>query len=289
VRLTARVPATAANLGPGFDCLALALDLLNEVAIDTEAQPRFSVGGEGHEELPAGEENLIARSMAHVARSLGRELPPMAVSCTNRIPIERGLGSSAAAVVAGVVLADRLLGAASSPDELLALAIEIEGHPDNVAGALRGGLVLAYRGAGGWRAESLVPAPDLRPAVLVPLDVRLPTTDARRVLPDEVRLEDAAFNAGRAALAVVALTGRTDLLGEALEDRLHQPTRLPLVPHVRAVFDDLRAGGVPVCMSGAGPSLLAFEAGTVGVPDPGPGWSVLRLAPRVGGAEILEA
>jgi homoserine kinase len=283
------VPATAANLGPGFDCLALALDLLHEVEIDPEEEPGFSVRGEGSGELPAGPDNLMARSMRYVARLVGRDLPPLAVLCTNRIPLERGLGSSAAAVVAGVALADRLLEAGLSADELLDAAVNIEGHPDNVAGALRGGLVVAYRSGDEWRAESLAPAPNLSPVILVPVDVRLSTSEARRVLPNQVRLEDAAFNAGRTALTVMALTGRIDLLGVALQDRLHQPSRLPLVPRVRSVFEDLTERGVPVCVSGAGPSLLAFETPNASVPDPGEGWRVLRVGPRLSGADVVEA
>jgi homoserine kinase len=201
--------------------------------------------------------------------------------------MERGLGSSAAAVVAGVGLADRLLGLGLSADDRLALAVELEGHPDNVAAALRGGLVLAYRTVGGWRAEALAPAEGLRPAVLVP-EARLSTVAARAALPRDVPLADAAFNAGRAALAVVALTARPELLGEALEDRLHQEVRLRLVPEVAEAFARVRAAGVPVCVSGAGPSLLAFEREGTAIPDLGPGWRVLRVPPRRAGLEVEE-
>jgi homoserine kinase len=288
MRLVARAPATAANLGPGFDALGLALELWNDVEVDTEAAPAVEVRGEGAGELRRDASNVVFRTMAWLAREAGGALPPFALRCTNRIPLERGLGSSAAAVVSGMVLADRLLGTGLDPDRLLEVAVDVEGHPDNVAACLRGGLVLAYLGSSGWRAERLQAHPSLRPVLLVPLHERLPTADARRALPREVPLADAAFNAGRAALAVVALTERPDLLGSALEDRLHQPRRLPLVPAARAAFEDLREAGIPACVAGAGPSLLAFETDERRVPELGPGWQVLRLQVASTGADVRE-
>jgi homoserine kinase len=279
-------PATVANLGPGFDALALAVDLWNEVEADTDAAPAVTVEGEGAGELPEDASNLVFRSMAWLAREAGGSLPPFALRCRNWIPLERGLGSSAAAVVSGLVLADRLLETALDPDRLLEVAVDIEGHPDNVAACLRGGAVVAYLSRSGWRAERLTPHPDLRLAVLIPGHERLPTADARRVLPREVSLADAAFNLGRAALAVLALTERPALLPEALEDRLHQQRRLPLVPGARALFEELRAAGLPVCVAGAGPALLAFESDGLIVPDLGPGWRVLRLQPAAAGADV---
>lgn len=285
MRLRARAPATSANLGPGFDCFGLALELVNEVILDPDAPPGVSWEGEGAGELPTDGSDALSAALRRTAEAAGRRLPPLRLRGRNRIPVERGLGSSAAAVVAGVGLADRLLGLGLSPDERLALAVELEGHPDNVAAALRGGLVLAYRATGGWRAEALAPAAELRPAVLVP-EARLSTVAARAALPREVPLADAAFNAGRAALAVVALTARPELLDEALEDRLHQGVRLRLVPEVAEAFARVRAAGVPVCVSGAGPSLLAFERDGAVVPDLGPGWRVLRVPPRRAGLEV---
>lgn len=282
-----RAPATVANLGPGFDSLALAVDLWNEVEADTEARPAVEVEGEGAGELPEDASNLVFRAMSWLAKEAGGSLPPFALRCRNRIPLERGLGSSAAAVVSGLVLADGLLGIDLDPDRLLEVAIDIEGHPDNVAACLRGGAVVAYLSRSGWRAERLAPHPDLRPVVLIPEHERLPTADARRALPRDVPLADAAFNAGRTALAVLALTERPELLGEALEDRLHQQRRLPMVPGARALFEELRATGLPVCVAGAGPSLLAFEMGDLIVPDLGPGWRVLRLQPAPAGADVL--
>jgi homoserine kinase len=288
VKLRVAVPATVANLGPGFDSLALAVDLANHVLIDTDAQPAVEVRGEGAGELPEDASNLVFRAMAYLAREAGGALPPFRLSSDNAIPLERGLGSSAAAVVAGLLLADRLLGTGLDPDRLLEVAVDIEGHPDNVAACLRGGVVVVYLGRDGWRAERLDPHPDLRPVLLVPAHERLSTADARRMLPREVPLSDAAFNAGRAALAVLALTARPDLLGEALEDRLHQARRLPLVPSSRALFEDLREAGVPVCVAGAGPSLLAFDTDRAQAPDLGPGWRVIRTRVLTEGATVIE-
>lgn len=286
--LVARAPATVANLGPGFDALALAVDLWNEVVVDTDAPPAVEVSGEGAGDLPEDASNLVFRAMAYLAREAGGALPPFALRCTNRIPLERGLGSSAAAVVGGLVLADRLLGTRLEPDRLLEVAVDIEGHPDNVAACLRGGLILAYLSRDGWRAERLVPHPSLRPVLLVPEHERLPTADARRALPLQVPLVDAAFNVGRAALAVLALTDRPELLRSALDDRLHQARRLPLVPASRALFEDLREAGIPVCVAGAGPSLLAFESGDHTVPTLGPSWRILRLQVASPGADARD-
>ena len=286
--LVARAPATVANLGPGFDALALAVDLWNEVVVDTDAPPAVEVSGEGAGDLPEDASNLVFRAMAYLAREAGGALPPFALRCTNRIPLERGLGSSAAAVVGGLVLADRLLGTRLEPDRLLEVAVDIEGHPDNVAACLRGGLILAYLSRDGWRAERLEPHPSLRPVLMVPEHERLPTADARRALPLQVPLVDAAFNVGRAALAVLALTERPELLRSALDDRLHQARRLPLVPASRALFEDLREAGIPVCLAGAGPSLLAFESGDRPVPTLGPSWRILRLQVASPGADARD-
>jgi homoserine kinase len=288
VKLRAAVPATVANLGPGFDSLALAVDLANHVMIDTDTRPVVEVRGEGAGELPEDASNLVFRAMVYLAREAGGALPPFRLSSDNDIPLERGLGSSAAAVVAGLLLADRLLGTGLDPDRLLEVAVDIEGHPDNVAACLRGGVVVVYLGRDGWRAERLDPHPGLRPVLLVPVHERLSTADARRMLPREVPLSDAAFNAGRAALAVLALTARPDLIGEALEDRLHQARRLPLVPSSRALFEDLREAGVPVCVAGAGPSLLAFDTDRAQAPDLGPGWRVIRTRVLTEGATVIE-
>jgi homoserine kinase len=283
VRVTVRVPATSANLGPGFDCLGLALELRNDVTLDTEVEPGVTWAGEGAGELPTDGTDMVSRAIARVTTDARVDLPPFALHGDNRIPLERGLGSSAAACVAGILLADRLVELGLHAGDVLSTATAIEGHPDNAAAALHGGLTIAY-GHGG--VARLDPSPELRPVLLVPAD-RLPTSAARRSLPAEVPHADAAFNAARSALTVVALTSRTDLLLEALDDRLHQRFRLALVPVVREVFERLRTDGIPVCLSGAGPSLLAFELPGRPVPDPGEGWRVVRPDVASSGAQIV--
>jgi homoserine kinase len=282
MRLTAIVPATSANLGPGFDCFGLALDLCNEVTIDPDADPGVTWEGEGAGELPVDGSDLVSKAIVHTARAGGALSPSLSLRGLNRIPLERGLGSSAAASVAGIVLADKLLGLSLEPEEVLELAGEIEGHPDNAAAAIAGGLTLAF-GDGVIRLD---PHPALRPVVLLPTDVRLPTAAAREMLPDAVSRADAVYNAAHAAAAVVAFTSEPDLLTQVLHDRLHQDVRLALVPSVKAVFDELWTEGFPVCVSGAGPSLLAFELAGRAVPDPGEGWRLLRPGIRARGAEI---
>jgi len=288
VKLSVRVPATAANLGPGFDCLALALDLANEFTVDTEGEPGIDVEGEGVGELPEDGTNLVFRTITYVARELGGSLPTFHLSCRNDIPLQRGLGSSASAVVAGLMLADRMLGAGLWPWRLLEVAVDLDGHPDNVAGAMFGGLVVAYLSGQGWRAEALSPSEALRPVVLIPEAERIATDEARRVLPRSVSFGDAAFNVSRTALALLALTEKSALLAEALEDRLHQARRLDLAPGARALFQDLRNAGIPVCVAGSGPSLLAFEQDGPSVWDLGPGWRVLRPDIDRHGARFLD-
>jgi len=284
VKLTARVPATSANLGPGFDCFGLALNLWNEVSLDTDAEPGVVWEGEGADELPSDGTDMVSMAMLHAARVGGGILPGLALHGVNRIPLERGLGSSAAACVAGISLADRILDLGLEPEDVLDLAIEIEGHPDNAAAAIAGGFTLAF-GDGVIRLD---PHPDLRPVAYVPTDIRLPTGEARAALPQLVSLRDAVHNAGHAAATVVALTSEPGLLTQTLGDRLHQEARLSLVPSVSAVFDQIRAAGVPVCLSGAGPTLLAFELDGVSMPDPGRGWRILRLDVAGRGIEIVE-
>ena len=291
MRVTVRVPATSANLGPGFDCFGLALDLCNEVVLDTDAPPGVTWEGEGADELPGDGSDLVSRTIAAVASGMELALPPFALHGANRIPLERGLGSSSAAAVAGVVLASRLLDLGidgyrvepqrRDPYSVFAYAARIEGHPDNAAPAAFGGFTIALPDGDVHRLD---PHPDLRPVVLVP-DVRLPTAEARAALPETGPRADAVFNAAHAALMVEALTRDPSLLGAALQDRLHQGARLALVPEVADLFDELRAAHVPVCVSGAGPSLLAFDLGG-GLPAPPPGWRALRPAVRATGFEV---
>ena len=283
MRLLARVPATSANLGPGFDCFGLALDLCNEVVIDTDGQG-VTWEGEGAGELPTDGSDAISTAVATVAMESGVGTPLFSLRGVNRIPLARGLGSSAAATVAGVAIADRLLGLSMSAADVVRLASTLEGHPDNVAAAALGGLTLAYD-EGVVRLE---PAPDLAPVVLVPETMTLPTATARAALPATVTRADAAFTIGRAAIAVVALTADPALLPEALKDRIHQPYRLPLVPEANELFRRLRDAGIAVCVSGSGPALVAFDLPDRPVPDAPDGWRALRAGVRATGVEIEE-
>jgi homoserine kinase len=285
LRVTVRVPATCANLGPGFDCLGLALDLYNHLTLETPSASSVVWEGEGADELPADGTDMVSRAIRFAAKRAGRTMPEFALRGRNRIPLQRGLGSSAAACVAGIMLCGRVLGLQLEANDVMGLAAELEGHSDNSAAATLGGLTVAYSAD---RAVRLEPATDLRPVLLVP-DLRLPTDEARRALGETVSRADAVHNLARTALAVVALTQRPDLLGEALDDRLHQAARLELVPEARRVFEELRARGVPVCVSGAGPTLLAFDARGEGVPDPGEGWNMLIPAVATEGASYLDA
>jgi homoserine kinase len=285
MKLTARVPATSANLGPGFDCFGLALDLCNEVTVDTDAEPGISWEGEGAEELPTDGSDMVSRAMRWVAERAEEKLGPFHLHGVNRIPIERGLGSSAAAAVAGVAIARAWLRLPDRNDRevLFREAADIERHPDNAAAATYGGLtVVADRSVRRFD----VPA-SVRPVALIPEHLRMPTEEARRALPSEVPLSDAVYNVAHGALVISALTtGDLDLLRCALRDRLHQDVRLSLVPELREVFERLAACRVPVCVSGAGPSLLAFETDTGPIPDPGNHWRMLRLALRPTGVEV---
>ena len=294
MRLTARVPATSANLGPGFDCFGLALDLCNDVTIDTEAEPGVTWEGEGADELPTDGSDMVSRAMRFAAAKIAEThgpgvftLPPLHLHSANRIPLARGLGSSAAAAVAGIALAYRILGLDDDgpPRHAFVLASAMEGHPDNAAAAAFGGLTIAA----GEEVERLDPHPDLRPVLLIPEHVRIATDEARRVLPETVSRADAVFNIGHAAFTIAGLLGNPDHLRAAMRDRLHQDARLALVPEVREIFDRLQAADLPVCVSGSGPTLLAFERDRWPIPDPGEGWRILRVPVRRNGVEVVES
>lgn len=285
MRLTAHVPATSANLGAGFDCFGLALELVNEVRLDTGAPPRVSWEGEGADELPTDGTDLVSRAIAETARRQAVEPPVGALHGVNRIPLERGLGSSAAAAVAGVALADAALHLDLDLTDVLEIAAGLEGHPDNAAAAVFGGFTMVVDRSVVARFD---PDPELRPVLLVPDELRISTEEARRVLPAILAREDAVANAGHAALTAVALLHEPALLAKAMRDRLHEEVRLGLVPAAREVFDAVREAGLAVCVSGSGPSLLAFEDAEGAVPEPGEGWRVLRVPVRSTGVTIAE-
>jgi homoserine kinase len=296
MRVTARVPATSANLGPGFDCFGLALDLCNEVTADTDAEPGVEWEGEGADELPADGGDLITRTMEGVAARLGLALPPVRLSAINRIPLERGLGSSSSAAVAGVVLASALLdvGIHTDPFSTFSLAADIEGHPDNAAAAVFGGFTIASPDGIVRRLDT---HPDLRPVAIVPPE-RLATTEARAALAPSVPREDAVYNVAHAALVVEALTRDPSLLEGALRDRLHQDARLSLLFQRISSLDDvisvLERAHLPWCVSGAGPTLLVFDRApgadlsiaSLGVSS---AWRILRLGVRASGFELVSS
>ena len=256
------VPATSANLGPGFDALGLALGLHDEVSAELlgaeNGVVEIDVEGEGAAEVPRDERHLVVRAMVAAYAELGRPLPALRLTCTNRIPHGRGLGSSAAAVVAGLLLARELAGGNSEldGDALLELAAGLEGHPDNVAPCLLGGFTVAWTDARP-RALRLDPHSSLTGVAFVPAQP-VATAYARQLLPATVPHADAARNAGRAALLVAALTRNPALLLPATEDALHQVYRRPAMPRSAQLVDDLRAEGIPAVISGAGPTVLAL-------------------------------
>jgi homoserine kinase len=265
VRVQVSVPATSANLGPGFDALGLALSLHNEVVAEESDGITVRIDGEGADRLARSGDNVVARGVRLAYEETGRAFKGCALTCVNRIPTARGLGSSAAAWVGGLVAGNALLGGPLSKDALLALAARAEGHPDNVAAAVLGGLTVSCATPAGIAAIALPVPPSLAWVVLIPA-VTSSTAEARALLPRSVPREDAVFNVQRVALLLASLqAGRTDTLGAALDDRLHQPYRLKLFPWLPDVAAAARAAGALGCvLSGAGPALLAVVAGEGG-------------------------
>lgn len=293
---TVRVAATSANLGPGFDCLGLALDLHDDVVV-TAGDPAdgdsvdVTVTGEGAGVLPGDSRHLVARAVRVATDALGHPRSPLSLTCTNRIPHGRGLGSSAAAVVAGLLAGRALVPGGPdrmTDDALLALASELEGHPDNAAACLLGGLTLAWADGPDVHAIRLEPRDDLRATALVP-STELATATARGLLPASVPHADAAHAAGRAALLVAALTGVQDdgLLLPATEDRLHQGYREPAMPATLALVAALRSAGHAAVVSGAGPTVLVLATGEAPAVTAPAGWRVLRLDPDRAAASVV--
>jgi homoserine kinase len=265
MHITIKVPATSANLGPGFDCLGLALDLWNEAVITLAIEYSVQVKGEGAERLSAGENNLIIRSAQRLAEEVGKRLPPFHLDCVNRIPLSSGLGSSAAAQLTGLLGANALLGNPLSKSEIMDLATEMEGHPDNVAPALLGGLVvstienekiLAHKINMGTGNDS-----PIQITIVLP-NFHLSTQQARAALPDHVAMRDAVHNISRAVMVAEAFrTGDLELLSRAMTDTLHQPYRLPLIRGAREAIEAAKeAGASAAAISGAGPSIIAFSS-----------------------------
>lgn len=303
--LTVDVPASSANLGAGYDCLGLALELTNRVTVEAvrgDGSIELSVTGEGAGELPASRANrFVAGLEAAVETVLGPRPPAIGwrVLMHNRIPLSRGLGSSAAATVGGVVAGDRLAGGSLGTDALLRIATTIETHPDNAAAVLLGGFVVSAHL--GDRVEAVrFDAPDGLRAVLFIPDRRLSTEDMRRVLPAEVPLRDAVGNMGRVAIGVAGIaSGRFELLADLTVDRIHEPYRSVAYPELPRLTGAARAAGaLGAFLSGAGSTVLAFVApGADAAPveaalveaarDQGlPGRSAI-VAPRNRGPEVV--
>ncbi|HEY3788094.1 MAG TPA: homoserine kinase [Urbifossiella sp.] len=266
---TLRVPGSSANLGPGFDALGVALNIYLECRFSVSDRLSIQVTGRDSHLIPATEENLIWKTAAAIAEGTGRCLPPVELVIDNDIPLGKGLGSSAAALTAGVVIAERLLGLGWSPARILDEAARLEGHPDNVAASVLGSIVASGVESGGsTRAIRIEMPPQFDLAVVVP-DFVVPTKESRAVLPDCYSRADAVHNVQRMALLVAALaTGDASAFPAALDDRLHQPFRARLVPGLARILQLRNPGLLGCTLSGAGPSVLVFfERGADSVCD----------------------
>lgn len=256
--LTVRAPATSANLGPGFDSLALCLDLADVVTAEvTTGGTDVEITGEGASVLPTDDTHLVVATMRSVFEQWGLAQPGLRLRCSNAVPQGRGLGSSAAAICAGVRLAAGLSSRSLTQAQLLALATAVEGHPDNVAACLLGGLTIAWTETDGPHAVSIAVTAELAPVLFIS-PTGLPTSVARSVLPATVPHRQASENSARTALLVASLTTHPDLLWPATVDALHQEARRPALTESMAVLDELRAVGIAAVLSGAGPSVLAL-------------------------------
>jgi homoserine kinase len=259
--VTVYVPATTANLGPGFDTLGLALDLWNEAEFSQagEGGLTLNISGEGRQTLPIDETNAIAAAALQIYALVGKDPDGLTIHCTNRIPLISGLGSSSAALLTGMLGANALLGEPFSRQDILVMATRNEGHPDNVVPAMLGGLVASVLRADRIVTRKLLVSP-MAITVVFP-DYYFPTKAARAILPEYVLREDAIFNVSRAVLVIKSFeTGDLELMGEVMEDSLHQPYRLPLIPGAQAAIQAAsQAGASAAALSGAGPSLIAFS------------------------------
>ncbi|MDQ1127986.1 homoserine kinase [Microbacterium sp. SORGH_AS_0888] len=262
--VSVRVPATSANLGPGFDTLGLALSVYDELAV-TALEPgrlEIEVEGSGADSVPRDASHLVVRAIAYAYDAVGHRMPGLRIRARNVIPHGRGMGSSGAAVVSGLLAAKGLLAdeVELGPDLLLRLATEMEGHPDNVAPALFGGLTIAWVDESGPQHKKLLVHRGVSPIVFVP-EFTMSTSVARSLQPLQVSREDAVFNVSRSALLIAALTQSPELLMAATEDKLHQSYRASAMPETDRLVRALRAAGFAAVVSGAGPSVLVLADG----------------------------
>ena len=278
-----KVPATTANLGPGFDCLGMALDLWAMVRL-APGDPQVVIEGEGAGSLTRGQDNLVHRAVARLFQEAGTTLPDLALHCHNGIPLGRGLGSSAAAVVGGLLAGNALLGGPCSPEELRRMAVSMEGHPDNVAPALLGGCQIVAMEEDEVVSVPVALAGGLRAVLFIP-EQSTSTALARAILPPQLSREDAVFNLSRTAILVNALaTGNYEYLRLATQDRLHQPQRQEIFPATRLLFRAaLEAGALGVFLSGAGPTVLALAAGR----EMTIGYEMAEVAEKAGVAGVV--
>lgn len=304
---TVKVPATSANMGPCFDCAGMALSIYNEVTVlsgeECGFDEPFRIVSEceidqritAEQEVPLDETNLIYKSVKWFSERVKRPLPRFELRQTDRIPLARGLGSSAACIAAGLLIADRLLGTELSRGELLEMAVELEGHPDNVAPAFMGDMVVGA--IEGKRFEYIrIPLPEELEFISLVPDFPLPTEKARRVLPSSYSREQAVFNASRSALLVGALlTGRFDVLSCALHDQIHQPYRSRLIHGMDGIIGAAeRAGAYGGFLSGAGPAIMVIAGRGSGVAAElerycdtlGTYWNVSAVMPDRTGASV---
>lgn len=283
------VPASAANLGPGFDAFAVALSLHLVAWTDDECPDRVVCSGEGAPELPSDDRNMVWRGFAAFCRQAGVDVPAVTIVTRNEIPLERGLGSSAAAAVAGVALGRAVTGAKAADQDLIDIVTALEGHADNAAAAVLGGLVVCD----GQRARRLEPARSLHPVIFVPTH-RQSTEASRANLPASVPTAEAAANGARAALVLAGLSGAIAWDPNTLFDVLHEPARFAAMPETAALVDRLRTRRLGACLSGSGPAVLAIVEGqepdasclAALLQESGPGWRAEALEWDRAGAAV---
>ena len=293
-----KVPATTANLGPGFDTLGLALSLYDELTVTVRDAPGATVEviGVGAGEVPTDDSNLVVTAIRHTFAVYGFDLPGLDLVARNAIPHGRGLGSSGAAIVSGIMAAKGLLEGVVDigSNALLAIATELEGHPDNVAPALFGGLTIAWTTDAGPQHKKLMVHRGVSPLICVP-ESTMSTELARSLRPASVPHEDAIFNVSRSALLIAALIQSPELLFAATEDRLHQSYRAAAMPGTESMITELRSRGLPAVVSGAGPSILVLcsdpaqrlEAARLVAAHDASGWHSLMLAVDFKGATVM--